>query len=1640
MTTLTYGSIIKIISINSNYDNKIFFVEHVDDNEIILVTEENKKEILPLTNGLLDDSINNITVIYKPTDNYVTQNNLFVKQWIEIEFDDSNIVKGQIINIKNYIEVKLKDTVIYLPITRGLPKEIVRITKISKPLNYETKKEEIEEVDLNEEDIPEVAENEILGYIEQEEDTGYTQYFYSIEQQTSDLLENLLIEIPEDKRSPTLLKSYEKIIQRYKELRNKYTEFKDGIKIIKLPFNQILSNTLQLKNKTFMNSTKDIDVYLYPDPENENPITRDYFVEQEDEPQSFISRITNLLNKDSKYTDKVLLYDELTNNYVIHKKQNPKKLLYAPTHYEEVVLFDKESILNKNRYIININTAYSVHSLISYPLSYIDNLKTTQYTSNIIDKSNYAQISYYSFLYNSIQNNVKDIKINNYLLNNNTYVYYENHAATFEKYIEKIIPTLNSYIEIGLDNKFILPFYNVYNCIKQLENLNISELSKLDFITIKPFIKKMVKQYKKNMMIKGLPEKKIDLYTPNNSLENIIVFYEGIIPKHFKDYYYSSSEILKFTNLDYNNYYFKKFIQNEPPTLITEEEIKEVKDEIASMIEKEDIKETIHKLYKTEQERENDKMQKVILKNVDGMSGLEYIYRQLIQFKEKIPTLEKLKLLVDNIIVLDLNIEKIKTNKDISMLIIELINKIKIIDNNLAYVEESNKTYRRINNEWVSLDDPRCFDKKNLVSTKGLCNNTETEYSNRVKILLDNIVEKRERDKLSNSKQNEFIADIAARLLKCYYDKALQDDLKYNNEKEKYGIIELQKEINKINVSPYFNLRDKILNESRLDFKYKAIQLFINKYTKTGPDKYWFYCIETSSKLIPAFFYKLANAFLITNNIELVEEEICLDQGTLSDNGDKWVDKYSGYIIKDIAFDKEEGYDAKGYKVVTRNVLEQEPDKEIFSEEILEELAKDRYVKTLVKILFTYLGVNYVDDDVLYDFIDKTYTTTNSSSKDESTQKIMLLFSIITNVFVYIQTFPTKLKITKPFPNCKFSFAGYPLINDETMTDGLKYVACVIKTLSKGGKPWNMFIKMPEPTIISNLQKMIKQILLRNENIKQLIEKKRLINLDEPDVFLNKKWNNFSPRLKPIKEIRFREQVFNTMDDLKDRIYYLSYLVQKEINNKITSIEPILTDTTLNPYLVNACCNEDNYTYRYFLKNTNIIEYLKEIIHIKKPLRKLEKLLVNEKLYFKENTIKLIPEPTTTFSEDTIYRGIIKWSETKPELLKLFQIPLPNIIKMESLKNKITKMKEQQILINEETFINMLQKSNNIINNSTKKEQELIDETHEIFKLLSNEKELANYLDSNITTFLSKLKKYDTTPKFLNVINFNTTILSNKKNLVIDSKIEHYAHINQILYNKILFLLYTLPEIFYSNKNTMHTITLKHWNLAPIHNKDIKDNATAYYNNLFETSVNEEVAFTLKLIDLDKYKNLIKIDIHNQEIKNLLYYYIFLGIFYEYKNIKFKPSENPGQHKLNINSYLNLVVSIFDRENRLALNFDTSRIKYEVNISKKSETKIKTDYFKSLSKDARKAEGVLKEHKLEKWGVGLQKSMFQYQKETYLKDKLEAKTILENIGIQEDTDINMNEVTEPLNAFEPLDDPNEYASNVDEDYDNESEE
>jgi hypothetical protein len=44
----------------------------------------------------------------------------------------------------------------------------------------------------------------------------------------------------------------------------------------------------------------------------------------------------------------------------------------------------------------------------------------------------------------------------------------------------------------------------------------------------------------------------------------------------------------------------------------------------------------------------------------------------------------------------------------------------------------------------------------------------------------------------------------------------------------------------------------------------------------------------------------------------------------MSDDGDKIVDKHSGYVIRTIEYDKSEGFDEAGYRVVSREVLEKD--------------------------------------------------------------------------------------------------------------------------------------------------------------------------------------------------------------------------------------------------------------------------------------------------------------------------------------------------------------------------------------------------------------------------------------------------------------------------------------------------------------------------------------------------------------------------------------------------------------------------------------------------------------------------------------------------------------------------------------------
>ena len=166
MTTLLYGSIIQIRSTETIYENKLFYVERLDEDELVLKANDGNILILPIEDGSLGDSITEIVIVYKPLYGYSIQNKLYKSQWLEIEFEDQT-VKGQIVKADTIIEVLLtSDETVYIPVERGLPKNI-KIKKISKPRESESESENKSENEIDAGELEESPNNgSPLGFIE----------------------------------------------------------------------------------------------------------------------------------------------------------------------------------------------------------------------------------------------------------------------------------------------------------------------------------------------------------------------------------------------------------------------------------------------------------------------------------------------------------------------------------------------------------------------------------------------------------------------------------------------------------------------------------------------------------------------------------------------------------------------------------------------------------------------------------------------------------------------------------------------------------------------------------------------------------------------------------------------------------------------------------------------------------------------------------------------------------------------------------------------------------------------------------------------------------------------------------------------------------------------------------------------------------------------------------------------------------------------------------------------------------------------------------------------------------------------------------------------------------------------------------
>ena len=384
---------------------------------------------------------------------------------------------------------------------------------------------------------------------------------------------------------------------------------------------------------------------------------------------------------------------------------------------------------------------------------------------------------------------------------------------------------------------------------------------------------------------------------------------------------------------------------------------------------------------------------------------------------------------------------------------------------------------------------------------------------------------------------------------------------KYDNLRNKIGDSIIDTEI--YVSSPYEFLRDIILEHGDIVKKQYNIQRFALHFTRKAyesENQYWLYCHKTNTKLLPTFLSHLANIYVSKGDYIYELDVVCTNQGTISDDGEAWVDKHSGYFIKNIDLDSEEGFTEEGFKLKTREALEADLGDAILdkgrvkSQDMLDdgefdleesgknnnknnlETEETKKISNIISAVSGFMGIslnnekNFIIKNVLniYELSvpsEKDYNISRNKAIEKGKKNIPsyeetkdLGYLIISLVFILIgiQVSIPSIKSRKTFPGCIKSFTGYPLNGSEK--SALLYIACIANKIKSSIEPWNSIKKLNETGIAKRMEAIIEKFVIDNQSVKERIkEKHNYLKIEVQDVLLLEydieKLRNFYPPL-----------------------------------------------------------------------------------------------------------------------------------------------------------------------------------------------------------------------------------------------------------------------------------------------------------------------------------------------------------------------------------------------------------------------------------------------------------------------------------------------------------------------------------------------
>lgn len=561
-------------------------------------------------------------------------------------------------------------------------------------------------------------------------------------------------------------------------------------------------------------------------------------------------------------------------------------------------------------------------------------------------------------------------------------------------------------------------------------------------------------------------------------------------------------------------------------------------------------------------------------------------------------------------------------------------------------------------------------------------------------------------------------------------------------------------------ISPYAELRDLILAETNIVKKQSVIKLFVDFATRQAnldqnENPNWFYCNKSGRKLLPTFYKTLADAFETGTYLDALDK-VCAERGTKSDDGDKIVDKHSGYIIRMLDFDDAEGYDESGYKIVSRAVIEEDTGDTIMNEDINIKLSSqhstDNIIRKIIITLNTQFEISLPTSEIDY-IIQNTEKDLEKARKSKEQykkeikgkknpvpyskycNKAMLMLTIAYYI-VTVQTTIPSVSTNKTFPGCgPRSFSGYPLTDNDNFSM-IKYVACTIRLLyNRNIKPWSA-LKRPSREdkqkqiagYFDSIKRSIRKYVTVNSTIKKRIELKRAFLAENPEgitveqsVFDARNWATFLPPLNPFKiegsKSLDTEKFYNSLKRslqsgsskqfallslLLGKCTTFSLLIQESISNVISKKTLLLNNAQGDLLVENACCNRGiNSTTDYFIKaNEKIKSYNKRVKKYYKLYHDVISQVKPTMLFDPHDTKLKYPHVPVKFSEQLIYNAFIQFCSYNSGLI----LPenLANICgenrsafkKIDSLEAKIDIMKGEGKNYTERDFLHLL----NIIN------------------------------------------------------------------------------------------------------------------------------------------------------------------------------------------------------------------------------------------------------------------------------------------------------------------------------------------------------